>query len=523
MPDTVQRSLAVSCAEHESFVELLGSGSSVPDAHLASLFGFTHLPAAELQSEGAVAGLCSIVRDFVQQLSTERGGNTPAHDGDAAWPDVPPEDMRVLLAVAAALSSDRVAWFPKYGCALLALGGSLEDGAPADDDVRPRPEHLDLQLVALDEWAFRMHSSKGLTQRTAASDTYVLLSCGRVAADRYDHFRSRCRALEARGNEERQRGGKSAQRTPGFMLAVIDSALATLDMADEEFNDHLKGGAVKPRGGFTDVGQHTGGDATRSTAWPLVMAVTQALLECGGVCRGAQQQPQLLFRQAAAHLDLWLLHRQLTLETPQTATPVAQSALMHMLRSATGKAAELAAEGHDMAAFEASCSDARRRVQALAGNRALLVGCEYELPAAGSAGSAVRPAGTLPPVTDPRAEAGGLEAARRRAEVNLGSLPLLPRGASFSQMLELLQQPQWAQPDRDVGAQLALRSVERELFGRAAGGFGAARKQQLPHAEVAALEQVVDAYRAIVRRFLQSEASAAVMRVELLSREVLVV
>jgi hypothetical protein len=54
----------------------------------------------------------------------------------------------------------------------------------------------------------------------------------------------------------------------------------------------------------------------------------------------------------------------------------------------------------------------------------------------------------------------------------------------------------------DMAAQLVLRSIEREMFKRAAEGFHTSAKQ-LDLAEVGALEQVVDKYCSVVQQYLK--------------------
>jgi hypothetical protein len=59
------------------------------------------------------------------------------------------------------------------------------------------------------------------------------------------------------------------QRTPAFILAVIKDALVQLQPQQGcSRQDSM------PRGGFTDVGLHTGG-MPRATAWPLVQQTIQ--------------------------------------------------------------------------------------------------------------------------------------------------------------------------------------------------------------------------------------------------------
>jgi hypothetical protein len=53
---------------------------------------------------------------------------------------------------------------------------------------------------------------------------------------------------------------KGFQRTPAFIHAVVQKLLSGADEDDVQ---------VEPKGGTTDVGQHTGSQA-RATAWPLV-------------------------------------------------------------------------------------------------------------------------------------------------------------------------------------------------------------------------------------------------------------
>ena len=96
-----------------------------------------------------------------------------------------------------------------------------------------------------------------------------------------------------------------------MIVAVLADALRTLDS-----DDTVAAAAplTNPRGGFTDVGLHTGGVA-RDTAWPTLQAVAQALLH-----------PRL-FRTAMVQLRLWLWpclwlwHRTRSARPPGSITP----------------------------------------------------------------------------------------------------------------------------------------------------------------------------------------------------------
>jgi hypothetical protein len=242
-----------------------------------------------------------------------------------------------------------------------------------------------------------------------------------------------------------------------------------------------------------------------------------------------------------AHLDLWLLNHQLQLISPDTATPKAINCCMQMLESAAKKAGALAMERHDVSRFEAACAAAKGQIKAAAGLRALGVAQKYQLPPAEELlggcehlGTWRSPKGVIPPAYEVHAEGGGLAAARKRAENNLGSLMVLEEGKPLGEALQLLlllfkqQQQQGgygsagvAAAGGDVAFLLALRAVEQELFSRAIAGFTTGRLDD--EKEVQLLEDVVDAYRKASQDFISSKASEAFMKVELRSRELLVV
>jgi hypothetical protein len=70
-----------------------------------------------------------------------------------ATPQLAPEDLNTLSKAAGTLCSSRVAWFPTFGCALLALQPLDEAGL----DVQLLPGQLALHLVCLDDWRFHLH------------------------------------------------------------------------------------------------------------------------------------------------------------------------------------------------------------------------------------------------------------------------------------------------------------------------------------------------------------------------------
>lgn len=189
-----------------------------------------------------------------------------------------------------------------------------------------------------------------------------------------------------------------------------------------------------------------------------------------------QQLPpfQALFHKVMALLDVWLLERQVQLLTPATLTPNTVTAAMLMLRSAAGRLGALADTEHDVGVWAARCEAARERIAAVQAAHEQAVGQSFQLPAGPKAWPPVKlPGGTIPALGSQQQQQDGLAAARQRAAANLGSLPLLPPAATFTQALSLLQDPAvWgasqgrALPPRDVVLQHRLALVERLVFGR---------------------------------------------------------
>lgn len=257
----------------------------------------------------------------------------------ALWPQLHPTDLTVLTNAAAALSSSpTVTWYPEYGCALLAIGrpephilpatvrpaassvrfpastgpavslavdrAAAAGGSGAGGGVgggvsraqaamqstgcRAAPQHVALHLVALDRWTFRTHGSSASVspsgqgiQHTSSSPQHAVLYCGEVPAAELSALVFLISWLEVYRQQERQEGAKGFQRTPAFILCVVKDALGALrtQQAQGGSGSSREGTTPwsEPRGGFTDVGRHTGGDVERDTAWPLVRQVLQVV------------------------------------------------------------------------------------------------------------------------------------------------------------------------------------------------------------------------------------------------------
>lgn len=98
------------------------------------------------------------------------------------------------------------------------------------------------------------------------------------------------------------------------------------------------------RGGFTDVGLHTGGHA-RNTTWPLVLAVLQVILESAGF--------QNLYCVAMAHLKLMCVERMISLASQETNL----NTIMQMLKATVNEGGNLTSPCliFDISGFETRC------------------------------------------------------------------------------------------------------------------------------------------------------------------------
>jgi hypothetical protein len=277
-----------------------------------------------------------------------------------------------------------------------------------------------------------------------------------------------------------------------------------------------------------------------------------------------QQQPDLplLLQQALLHFDLWLLLGLNTHVTPATATRQMLNTVMARLAVVAEQAATLAVEyGVDTAAVEAVCRVVRQMLEDDMAERQMQEAAKWRLPAMSfessssssstaaeaSAGSWMLPTGTVPGKLAVGAEQQGLEAAKRRAERNLGSLPYvgsdLPLQSTLQQLLRLCSSSATAAASRDVAMQHGLRSVEAGFFGRLApalatlaanisssssswygraAAMAAAGLGCISEGDSQLLVEVVDAYRLLLQAFQGSAVAMSALAAELRSRELLV-
>ncbi len=114
------------------------------------------------------------------------------------------------------------------------------------------------------------------------------MPCGSVASEHYDGTIALAHKIISKLKAKRERsndGMKAHQHTPAFVHTAVrhaadhvrtaednddgDASTAVYDLDDTAID------RVMPRGGTSDVGHHSGSEAVRDTAWPLVREVWQ--------------------------------------------------------------------------------------------------------------------------------------------------------------------------------------------------------------------------------------------------------
>jgi hypothetical protein len=223
--------------------------------------------------------------------------------------------------------------------------------------------------------------------------------------------------------------------------------------------------------------------------------------------------------------ELRLLQQLLPSLTPAAAVPAAVDAVMVMLQSVAGRAANLAVQGVQLAAVEKAVVAARQQVKAVMAERQLQAAAGVALPAdaAAAAGTWRLPQGVVLAELVAAAEQQGLAAAKGREAANLPYVGCVARDQplpdQLQQLLPLLGKYNEGSPDCAV--QAALRATEQALFGAAAAGFS---QPPLSPDDVPQLAAVVDAYRVALTRLYNDlpDDSLPLLHAELVSREVVV-
>jgi hypothetical protein len=373
-----------------------------------------------------------------------------------------------------------------------------------------------LHLLGPDEWAFSVRQDGSFTG-TPPTGCAVDMLAGEVPMTKLGAFLECFRKLfdqaSKKSGEQRSaaEGKQGHQKTPAFIFAVMEDALAGREKP-----------LSQPRGGFTDVGLHTGGIA-RATAWPLAAAVARFALE--QLHPRSDLSGEHDFRCVLAEWELWLAEAALdplaTLEL---------SDIARMLDSAAGRCAALADAGYNVDTFVSRTATVRAK---LSQSMALMLREQAEpfvmsddvvgVLATGDDGTRhTLPKLHLPQRHPAQREAIDIPACRSRAERNLGSLPL----ACVSETTSPTDVISWVGKVKgsDV-CDVCVAGIEQWVFSNAVrlldkppSGDNAVDVSS----NVVALNKLADMYRICVAKLRKAtDKSAGRLRVEIDSRETL--
>eukprot|EP01051_Picozoa_sp_SAG22_P001911 SAG22_NODE_79_length_21845_cov_17.798538_13_plen_799_part_00 len=508
---------------------------------LHSIFDFSHMPRCSEQNAGHAQSLAKLVLRYLRE-------HHGAADPDAAARRLFEDDellgsSEALRAahrsIEQALAGNAVSWHPQYGCAILAAQAEETHGCFGEPMIH-------IHVIGLDDWRFGVHvrdvrvdppphdEQRSVYQHTAFSHGHSSTYCGAVPVDQHSEFRSRFSDVLSKASQ-RKGGARSAadgsqghQKTPSFIGCLVQQTIENLH--NPKTDDDKKG--VAPRGGFTDVGLHTGGDA-RGVSWPLVRAVVGVVVQ-QGVAADLCASPRQFFGLTVAHFQLWLTEQKLsTLQHDSDFDAKQVNVLMTMLGATVASGVDMLNNGHvaDLKVFELRCTAARQTLDTRNAARAKVAAIKFQLPQELASFQAVDQSQDqhllpvrVPPVFRPSQESMEECEIVARAVKNLGWLPLLgdhqQPTSKFARLVEWLDHSSLQLENCDsFVSQLVMRTVERTLFDKAKD----LEAEPLEESEVIALEKTVDIYRRHWHNFMQTKEAAARMAVELRSREVLVI
>lgn len=463
-----------------------------------------HFEPSEVQSDKRLVKLLKV---FVASLTKDYTTNL--------WKpsDAELQDLNFVVDVLEndSLSSQtpQITWFREYGCALLSRVLTV-------DDVK-------LTLICLDQWSFSMLSSPTGRKHSAHPGVHssVVVFIGTVRQPRHSHFIETTHILlkeaQKRTGEKRSAASNKQghQRTPAMIQAIMVDALRNL------------ANSTSPRGGFTDVGLHTGGKK-RNVTWPLHRAVVQTLLESRG--------QYLLYGECTAQLYLWLAESAVAhLSKASRAWKVSPDlpgrqefrvkvdSVMQVLRVAGQEAitlAETSRPGYDIAAFEVRCVRVRSELDEVISRRASVISRNYDLAPFAKADLGLKNIEiSVPERTEEEETPGNLRKSSKIERQNLSGLPSpLTHDASWAHIDKWLQDDLF-QPSGNIEAKLlACTALETYFYNKIR-----LEVQPVNVKDVEIIDSVVDKYRIIASSLRNSEATASLFSVDLLSREVLVV
>lgn len=400
---------------------------------------------------------------------------------------------------------EKIEWMPDYGCAVMKSTVGCLSGEVA------------INLISLDLHKFQTNSKLSVGQYsyidTAVATDCVVLHIGTCTLDelpdRENAFRSLLSSVQSRTGDRRSaRDGKQGhQRTAAFIHALYRQVFTSV----EEL----------PRGGFTDVGLHTGGEPC-STSGPLVLfALRQILLDYEAHDESISSDS--LFKKIVSYFGLFVSSTMVNEYDRKACESNSPDVLLeyafHILRSSSLIAAAASDDGLDMSFFVEWSRDLRHDITKLASEASIDYCEQYRLPSSDQEirGHHENFSFNLPPPYSP-AKDGSLSESeiRKKESQNLGWLNL-PRTNCLKDIHTWTRDSVSPAKQDILLSMLAMRKIEALMWSYA---------KDLPVLEQQELDwlaSLVDDYREICHIFKSHGKSSNLSSAQLKSRELLVV
>lgn len=389
-----------------------------------------------------------------------------------------------------------------------------------------------LHVVSLDQWEFGGCDDIALTSSpwgAVAAHRPAVLPAGLVRKEDVPalegKYASALQAVQHRSGSARTAANPHGghQKTPAFIHAVLMEAI---ERVSNPTNSEAEV-RVLPRGGFTDVGLHTGG-AARETSWPLAIAVAHTLLHRA---QPPLAQPALCLESMLAQFSLWCAENEAF--SISACNPGEVNGAVVALASACRAGAALAADpavhwnAHD---YLLRCNGVRDKLQQLTLASASSIADSFNLRLPPPSALVGLPSPRLTTLLGPGSDTAvsvGTDSLRRVSAMNLAWTPLLSCDATFTQALEWLTARQSAASGTHYVTILATLSMVEALVWKCALCLPSTTAEDAhalhTEAEIAALISLVDAYRRQLRKFQDSTDFVGQMRTVVQSRCVLLV
>ena len=303
--------------------------------------------------------------------------------------------------------------------------------------------------------------------------------------------------------------GQGHQKTPAFIHALYREAFGKPNQT--------------PRGGFTDVGLHTGGQE-RDTAWPLVCAAFFQVLRN----HASGFSPDVLFSKIVAYFGLYVT--QVTIEqykennasikNDSNAPNVLLDFGYRILRSASLKASSLSDEGLEMNHFVVWSVNLRDEILQEASIRSSLYSKSFELPDTNEGiWGTYRDYRLKIPIKDPSIK----DTVVRKSVIHKLTVENL-RWVNVLDEKSLAKMSMWVKKEQSKAKHdslksiLVLKTIENAMWDCAKDLSKTLGQEQLEH-----VSSIIDSYRSVLHDFMSSSTHLHLSTVELRSREVLVV